>query len=231
MTSASATAREDHRLLCPGDRPFAKHFQRSPEQIGPEEIPPTNCTSSIRNMPPGQRLIKPSVPCVPLWSDPATARRRHHDSLRQTAQDAAGGAQSGGGAKDLRRLARHLAAHADPRDLRLRAAQFSEVVHLRVADINSARMVVHVRQGKGQKDRLVALSAVLLAELRTYWRPYRPAGCLFPGSSAANTLVRGRWRNSPSTCGRWAWASTSPCTHCGIGTVTRPICSKRVSMW
>ena len=67
----------------------------------------------------------------------------------------------------------------------------SEVVHLRVADINSARMVVHVRQGKGQKDRLVALSAVLLAELRTYWQRIGRRAACFPAATAANAFMGG----------------------------------------
>jgi integrase/recombinase XerD len=57
----------------------------------------------------------------------------------------------------------------------------SEVVHLKVGDIDSARMVVHVRCAKGRKDRFVPLSAVLLGHLRDYWRRCRPADWLFPG--------------------------------------------------
>jgi integrase/recombinase XerD len=59
--------------------------------------------------------------------------------------------------------------------------RLSEALHLKVADIDGHRMVLHVRQGKGQKDRLVPLSARLLEELRAYWRHYRPADWLFPG--------------------------------------------------
>jgi integrase/recombinase XerD len=62
--------------------------------------------------------------------------------------------------------------------------RLSEVLHLKVADIDSRRMVLHVRQGKGQKDRLVPLSVRLLEELRTYWRQERPADWLFPGKGA-----------------------------------------------
>jgi integrase/recombinase XerD len=54
-----------------------------------------------------------------------------------------------------------------------------EVLNLQVADIDSARMLVHVRQGKGNKDRLVPLSLKLLKELREYWRLSRPARWLF----------------------------------------------------
>jgi integrase/recombinase XerD len=59
--------------------------------------------------------------------------------------------------------------------------RINELLHLQVADIDSGRMVVVVRQGKGGKDRLVPLSPRLLSELRSYWREYRPATWLFPG--------------------------------------------------
>jgi site-specific recombinase XerD len=57
-----------------------------------------------------------------------------------------------------------------------------ELVRLTTADIDSARMVVHVRQGKGKKDRDVMLSPRLLAELRAYWRSLnpKPKTYLFP---------------------------------------------------
>jgi integrase/recombinase XerD len=57
----------------------------------------------------------------------------------------------------------------------------SEAVHLRVGDIDSKRMVIRIVQGKGNKDRLVPLSAKLLELLRTYWRRVRPRDYLFPG--------------------------------------------------
>jgi site-specific recombinase XerD len=57
----------------------------------------------------------------------------------------------------------------------------SEVVALRLADIDSGRMVIRVEQGKGRKDRYVMLSAQLLGILRTYWRLARPQHWLFPG--------------------------------------------------
>jgi integrase len=59
--------------------------------------------------------------------------------------------------------------------------RLSEVAHLRVEDIGTARMVIHVRQGKGHKDRDVMLSPRLLTVLRAYWKAYRPGPFLFPG--------------------------------------------------
>ena len=60
----------------------------------------------------------------------------------------------------------------------LRAA---EVCNLKIGDIDSDRMLIHVDQGKGGKDRKVMLSPGLLALLRDYWREARPEGWLFPG--------------------------------------------------
>jgi site-specific recombinase XerD len=59
--------------------------------------------------------------------------------------------------------------------------RLSEVSRLRVEDIDSARMVIHVRQAKGHKDRDVMLSPRLLAILRQYWKRQRPGPFLFPG--------------------------------------------------
>jgi integrase/recombinase XerD len=63
--------------------------------------------------------------------------------------------------------------------------RLSEVVRLRVTDIDSRRMLVWVRQGKGGKDRCVPLSPRLLALLRAYWQQYRPTTWLFPGGTPA----------------------------------------------
>lgn len=57
----------------------------------------------------------------------------------------------------------------------------SEAVSLKVADIDSDRMVIQVRHGKGAKDRTVMLSPQLLGILRSYWRLARPQSWLFPG--------------------------------------------------
>lgn len=57
----------------------------------------------------------------------------------------------------------------------------SEAVQLKLADIDSGRMVIRVEQGKGGKDRYAMLSAQLLTILRGYWRLTRPRHWLFPG--------------------------------------------------
>ena len=65
----------------------------------------------------------------------------------------------------------------------------SEVVSLKVSDIDSTRMVIRVEQGKGRKDRYVMLSEHLLDLLRAWWKVARPQGWLFPGQNRVNPLT------------------------------------------
>jgi len=60
----------------------------------------------------------------------------------------------------------------------------AELTHLKVSDVDSQRMVIHVQGGKGRKDRDVLLSAKLLDELKRHWRRLRrkPSIWLFPGN-------------------------------------------------
>lgn len=70
----------------------------------------------------------------------------------------------------------------------------SEVVHLKVTDIDSERMIIRVEQGKGQRDRHAMLSPALLQILRAWWREGQtqrkmlPGGWLFPGQNPVNPL-------------------------------------------
>jgi integrase/recombinase XerD len=66
----------------------------------------------------------------------------------------------------------------------------SELVALRAEDIDSRRMVIRVRQGKGKKDRYVMLSPMLLAELRAYWKTAHPTTWLFPGRNPGQPMSR-----------------------------------------
>jgi len=61
--------------------------------------------------------------------------------------------------------------------------RLSELRNLRIDDIDSQRMVIYIRQGKGKKDRYARLTPGLLKLLRQYWLEYRPQSWLFPGAS------------------------------------------------
>jgi len=65
----------------------------------------------------------------------------------------------------------------------------SEVVALKVFDIDSQRMTLRVEQGKGDKDRYVMLSPQLLELLRDWWRVARPRAWLFPGLDPVNPMT------------------------------------------
>jgi integrase/recombinase XerD len=61
--------------------------------------------------------------------------------------------------------------------------RISESLNLKVSDIDSKRMVIHIRGAKGKKDRMVILSSVALESLRIYYKRYKPKHWLFEGIS------------------------------------------------
>jgi Putative transposase/Phage integrase family/Transposase zinc-binding domain len=67
--------------------------------------------------------------------------------------------------------------------------RLTEAVRLTLPAIDSARMVIRVAQGKGQKDRYVMLSPKLLEILRAWWRVKRPPYWLFPGTRPGQPLT------------------------------------------
>jgi len=90
----------------------------------------------------------------------------------------------------------------------LRAA---EVCNLKIGDIDSDRMLIHVELGKGQKDRKVMLSPGLLDLLRAWWREARPEGWLFPiarQAIAQQSAERGQAQDQPDLA-----PSTEPGVH------------------
>jgi len=66
--------------------------------------------------------------------------------------------------------------------------RLSEVLHLQIRHIDSARMAIRVEQGKGGKDRDTLLPLRLLEALRTYWTVHRPTCWLFPGKDPSRPM-------------------------------------------
>ena len=66
----------------------------------------------------------------------------------------------------------------------------SEIVNLKVTNIDSHRMIVHIKAAKGKTDRYVALPASILGELRTYYLDKRPKEYLFEGQNGGQYSIR-----------------------------------------
>lgn len=173
------------RIVC-----FARHFGRSPEVLGPDEIRVFQLHmlerrvswSSFNQAVCALRFLyfttlgrREQMPVIPYGKRPKTLPSVLSPGEVQRLLDAARSGRE-----------RVLLQVTYACGLRL-----SEVLHLQVGNIDSARMVIHVRQGKGQKDRLVPLSARLLEELRAYWRLERPRTWLFPGQKPGQPMSDG----------------------------------------
>jgi site-specific recombinase XerD len=169
---------------------FAKHFGRSPDQLGPEELRAYQLEmlrqqfswSTFNQTVSGLRLFyrvtlgRPEqVPFIPYGKKPKTI------PVVLSPEETVQFLEAAKPGRD-----RTLFQTAYACGLRL-----SELVGLQVSHIDSKRMLVIVRQGKGRKDRLVPLSARLLEVLRSYWSECRPRPWLFPGRKGERPLSGG----------------------------------------
>src|SRR5215472_12915423 len=85
---------------------------------------------------------------------------------------------------------RHLKHRAILATLYATGVRVSELCQLQGTDIDSQRMVIRVRQGKGKRDRFVMLSPNLLPLLRRYWKLYQLQSWLFPGHRLTEPITR-----------------------------------------
>lgn len=82
--------------------------------------------------------------------------------------------------------------------------RISELINLKISDIDSQRMLVHIKNSKGNRDRIVMLPQNLLVVLRKYFKKYKPANFLFEGqkqqqyseTSIRNILKDAVYRNN-----------------------------------
>src|SRR5713101_820718 len=168
---------------------FARHFGRSPDQLGPEHIRAYQLHLLSQQMSYSSlRLVVSALRFfyhVTLGRDwvieeiPYPRGKRTLPVILSLTEVA----QFLGAITNLKHRAALMTAYAA-------GLRVSEVVNLKVTDIDSQRMVIRVQQGKGRKDRYVMLSPQLLLVLRTYWRAVRPKDWLFPGRKATHLSVR-----------------------------------------
>ena len=112
-------------------------------------------------------------------------------------------------------------------------ARRTEAAHLKVGDIDSRRMVVHIHGGKGNRDRDVMLSQKLLDALRGYWRGLRrkPTEWLFPGNrwhtASRPITTKVLWDACQHAAERVGLATSPYPPASRFDIVSRPICWKR----
>ena len=162
---------------------FAKHFHRSPDQLGAEDIRQYQlfliqekklAWSSYNQIVCALRFFyAKTLKRAFLLEDIPFPRKEQRLPLILSQEEVA----------RILTVPPHLKSRALLMTIYAAGLRRSEAAHLRVNDIDSARMTITVRQGKGQKDRLVMLSPVLLEILRQYWRHNKPKQWLFPGEN------------------------------------------------
>ena len=160
---------------------YARHFRKSPERLGPEDIRAYQLYL-VHDKQVSWSRFNQSV-CALRFLSRVTLSKDwaithipfpRKDTTRPGVLSPSAVAQVLGALTHLKDRTGLMTA--DAAGLRV-----SEVLHLRVSDIDSQRMVIRIRQGKDHKDRYVMLSPKLLTLLREYWKAVRPTDWLFPG--------------------------------------------------
>lgn len=160
---------------------FSKHFHRSPERLGPSHIREYQVhlfrdrklsAGTIQSRCAALRFLFVKTLRRPYLLDeiPFPKRPRKLPTVLSP--------------EEVARLidsARNLMHRTMLMTLYATGLRRAELCHLKVSDIDSERMVIHVHQGKGSRDRDVLLTPKLLDTLREYWRWMKPKTYLFPG--------------------------------------------------
>jgi len=168
---------------------FARHFDKSPELLGPEDIRTYQVyLTNEKKLAPGSVLIAVAalrflykVSLKKDWSfeDVIPAPKKPQRlPVVLSPEEVLHFLSCVGSSKHQAILTTCYAA----------GLRISETIRLKPADIDSKRMVIRVEQGKGQKDRYVMLSPRLLETLRSYFRAVRPQGWLFEGDVSGQPI-------------------------------------------
>jgi integrase/recombinase XerD len=159
---------------------FAKHFGRSPDQLGPEQIREfflhllndrKATASTVQLYRSALRFLYVGTLKRP-WFDEDVAKIKQRFRLPTVL--------SAGEITCILERTTNLKHWTMIATLYATGLRVSELRRLKVADIDSQRMVIHVRSGKGRLPRDIGLSPELLKHLRVYWQRNKPKDWLFP---------------------------------------------------
>lgn len=161
---------------------FAQHFGRSPAKLGPDQIREYQVhLFRDRHLSPG--TVEQHVAALRFFYVKTLKRPYMHEHLPMPKrQRPLPEVLSPAEVQRLLDSARNLYHRAMLMTLYSTGMRRSEMCRLRVSDIDSERMVIHIHYGKGGRDRDVPMSEKLLETLREYWRWMKPKTWLFPGT-------------------------------------------------
>ena len=172
-------------------RRFAAHFMRSPAEMGEPEV-----RAFLVHLMKERRLSAPSEGVyvaalrslyVETLGRPEAMREIRPARRPQRLPEVLSGSE----VQRLLRAVRSMRHRAVLMTCYAAGLRIAEACALQVADVDSGRMVLRVRDGKGGRERYVMLSRRLLSFLRRYWRKTRPAGpYLFPGRGRTGRISR-----------------------------------------
>lgn len=210
---------------------FAKHFGRSPDKLGPNELRSYQAyLLKERKLTPGTAVN--CVAALRFFFVKTLKRQQFREFLPYP--------------KDRRRLPTVLSPEEVSRLINAAGTLFrrtllitlygtgmrrAELAHLKVSDIDSQRMIIRVVAGKGGKDRDLPLSPALLETLREYWRWRKPKAYLFPSRDPRRgpeqpISDKSVWRASvgwrPASENSWPPATSMLCSRCRMNSTCWP---------
>ena len=170
---------------------FARHFDRSPEELGPEDIRAYQVhLTNEKKLMPGSVLIAVAalrflykVSLKKNWTFEEVIPAPKKPQTLPIVLSPEEVLQFLGCVTNTKHHAILTTCYAA-------GLRISEAVRLTIPDIDRQRMVLRVEQGKGQKDRYVMLSPKLLEILRAWWRVEKPKQWLFPGDNPGQHISK-----------------------------------------
>jgi site-specific recombinase XerD len=171
---------------------FARHFNVSPERLGPEQVRQwllhlvnnrKVSASTLQVHRAALHFLYVTTLKQP-WFDETIPRPKQIRKLP--------GVIAASAIADMLNRTANLKQWTIIATLYATALRVGELTRLQIGDIDSRRMVIHVRQGKGRIPRDIALSPVLLERLRIYCRRYKPSLWLFPSRRRAGEPMEER---------------------------------------